>query len=75
MPLGPPAWAPPRLPPVIKCYGSEKVLKREISVREKAIAALKDYSFDPEAAAWPPGLVVGGPLIRCSGGRGGRVDG
>ena len=25
----------------------EKVLKREISVREKAIAALKDYCFDP----------------------------
>jgi hypothetical protein len=28
------------------------VLKREISVREKAIAVLKDYSFDPEAGGF-----------------------
>ena len=27
-------------------------MKREISVREKAIAALKDYRFDPEAGAF-----------------------
>jgi hypothetical protein len=40
----------------------ERALKRQIEVREKAISALKDYSFDPEHAAfpWPPGLVVGG---------------
>jgi hypothetical protein len=60
VPLGPPAWAPPRLPPVIKCYGSEKVLKRQISVREKAVAALEDYSFDPHRGTW--GMSFGGGL-------------
>jgi hypothetical protein len=29
----------------------EKALKHEISTRERAIAVLKDYSFDPEAGA------------------------
>jgi hypothetical protein len=44
--------------------GGESGLKHEISVREKAITLLKDYSFDPEnnGAPWPPGLVGGGVM-------------
>jgi hypothetical protein len=39
------------------------VLKREISVCEKAIAALEDYSFDPETG----GFVAMGVSPSCSG--------
>jgi hypothetical protein len=36
------------------------VLKRQISVREKAVAALEDYSFDPHRGTW--GMSFGGGL-------------